>query len=332
MLPQPPDGFQDDAQADNLLNRFVFGKSFDSPTPLPKRVDPQKVNDFLSEVLESDDLAHPHLSRIGQLMRFYDIQSLTNQLPRFLDRNEGDKLALFDRSRTVVALLGDMGNEAEQAQASEYYRYLMTHILASDHFEHLIDLFFHLPEKAEPVWASDPIKREIKALEPKIQTDEDAEVHYYELQDILEDRLPTIQKAKKKKHDALNAKDANRQRQDYGHFYLELERTAYIDTPSWGVMMLQRECNASRPEELAEVFKHGLDLIMSRAKARRSLDAGDTDDLKTYVTRCARAIEFYGGTLSEDQAKYAEKYAHPEQNDVLYWEPEDAKTPAGSGS
>ena len=90
------------------------------------------------------------------------------------------------------------------------------------------------------------------------------------------------------------------------------------------MMALQRECNAARPEDFAERFSHSLDLIMSQA-AHRQLADGDLDDLKIYVTSCARAVEFYHGKLNDKQTECAEKHKNKDQNDILYWEPEESK-------
>ena len=86
-------------------------------------------------------------------------------------------------------------------------------------------------------------------------------------------------------------------------------------------MMLQRDCNAGNPADLAASFSHVLDLIMSPASVPgpggQRLEA---DDLNACTTGCARAIEFYRGTLTEPQTLFVQKHSVPNQADVLYWD------------
>jgi hypothetical protein len=323
MLPEPPDGYQDELRARDLLNRFVNGGQYEGLVALPKRVEPSVVDDFVRVTLDRQELRERQVARCGELMRFYDLRGRAGQVPRLLDRGEKDA-ALFQRSMAAVAILGDLGDDALQAQAADYYRHLAGHRLAAEFRPRLVDLFFHLPEPADPKWISEPFEARAKALEPKIDADEDAAVEYYALRDLLDDRLQRVLKARQRKHEILKLADPKRRRVELIRCYVRLEKNAYVDLRTWAMMILQRECNATKPEELAERFGHALDLIRSEA-TRRRLTGGDLDDLKAYVTSCARGVEFYRGTLTEEQADYAGQHHKKEQNDLLYWEPEESK-------
>ncbi len=323
MLPKPPDDYQDKNEAKALLDRFVNGGRYERLTGLPKRADPAVVDEFLQKVLDSSEIKDGQLARAGELMRFYDLRAGAKQIAARLDRKEKD-LPLFERSMSAVAILGDLGDDALQDQAAQYYQYLSSHRFADQFYGRLIDLFFHLPAAADPKSISEPIEARVKSLEPRIESDQDAAVAYYALKDLLDDRLPTVLKAKQRKHAIVKTPDTPRRRLDLARWYLGLERNAFVDLRAWAMMTLQRECNAGKPEELAERFSHSLDMIMSEA-SRRHLAGGDVDDLKIYVTSCARAVEFYGGTLSEKQAAYAKEHMKKDQSDILYWEPEESK-------
>jgi hypothetical protein len=323
MLPKPPDDYQDESQAKALLDRFVNGGTYEGLTRLPKRAAPPLVDEFLGKTLDSSEIKDRQLSRCGELMRFYDLRAGAKQIAGRLDRKEKD-LPLFERSMSALAILGDLGDDALQDQAAQYYQYLSSHRVADQCYGRLVDLFFHLPAAADPKSISEPIEARVKSLEPKIESDQDSAVVYYALKDLLDDRLPTVVKAKQRKHAILKTPDTPRRRLDLARWYLGLERNAYVDLRTWAMMMLQRECNAGKPEELAERFSHSLDLIMSEA-SRRHVSGGDVDDLKSYVTSCARAVEFYGGALNEKQAAYAEEHKKKDQSDILYWEPEESK-------
>ncbi len=327
MLPKPPNGYLLKDQAASLLRRFVMGAEMDAPTPLPKRTDPAQADEFLRTTLDDGGLKNRHIARCGELMRFFDLRARAPQLQKFLDRSERE-LAPYHRSITAVTLLGDLGDDAGQDFALQYYQRLVGHRLAPENYESLIDLFFHLPPKADPKWLSEPIQARMDGLKPKIEQDTDAAVEYYRLEDLLKDRLPTVVGAKKKRHDIADLKALPRRRQELIRCYLWLEKSAYVNLRIWAMMLLQRDCNAGQPADLAVEFQHAFQLIIDRAAKLGSMSPGDEEDVKKYATSCVRALRFYGGQLTEDQAKFAEKHEKADQNDVLYWEPEQA--PGGS--
>ena len=324
MLPKPPDGYQDRSAAESLLQRFISSGDYDMPVALPKRVDPAQAGQFVEDVFNADELTDRIISRCGELMRFYDLRGQAKPLPKYLKRDE-QELEDFARSVTIVALLADLGDKPLQKEAVEYFQYLVKHKQASDAYPRLIDLFFHLPEDADPKWASDPIEKQMQDAKSKMDDDEDAEVRFYTLEDLLNDRLPTVLKARQVKYKILGLEAAPRRRLELVQLYLEMERNAYVDLHTWSMMMLQRECNEAGPPDLAERFQHGFGLIMSRGTSRQQMSPDDREDLKKYVTRGARGVEFYGGTLDEKQTEFADENQNEQQTDVLYWEPQENK-------
>jgi len=328
MLPEPPDGYQDKKFAEPLLNRFVKGGQYEGLVALPKRADPTFVDEFVKKTLEGDELDDRQVSRCGELMRFYALNERVEQLPKLLDKRERQAPQL-ERSLTAVALLGDLGDDAQQKQAADYYAHLTGHYLAPQYYARLVDLFFHLPEGADEQMIARPISTKMSSLQPKIESDEDAAVAYYELEDLQNDRLPTVLQAKKRKHELLKLKDMKRKRRDAGRCYLRFDRNAYVDLRTWAAMILQLDCKATEPPQLATAFSDGFELLRTSATRKGVLAPGDKQDLKKYVTSCARAVEFYHGQLNEEQSEYAKEHCNAEQNDILYWEPEESKEATG---
>jgi len=322
MLPKPPSGYLERSPADATLNQFVYAGYRDGPVALPKRADPAQVDEFVKKVLDDDQLTNRQLSQSGELLRFFDLRPRVERLPKLLDRREREDDQV-ERSITALALLGDLGNDAQQQQAAEYYKAFVARPVAEPRFARLVDLFFHLPEKADPKWIGDVLDAKRKALEPDIKTNTDAEVAYHAVKDLKESRLALIVDAKKRKHELLGTKDPKRLRQDLARCYLGLEVFPHVRMHQWAALVLQHECNAADPPELADVFSRLLDMFLSTGSIAAADGATlDDDERKACVTSCARALEFYLGQPNEKQAAFVEKNQSPDQNNLLHWEPE----------
>lgn len=317
MLPKPPEGYLSKDEADVRLEQFLSAGKYDAPR-LPKRAEPAHVDEFVRKVLDRKELRPRDMARVGELMRFFDLRGCCGNVLKWLDRREA-KPEDLPKPMTAVAILGDMGTDDQQAQAAKYYQHLAAHRFAEQHFGPLLDLFFHLPPNANPKWIIEPIDEKLAALEPKIESDQDAAVAYYELKDFKQARWPAVEAAKKRRHELLKLADANRRRQELARCYLGFEGRPYADFERWGMMMLQRDCAATEPAQLVKVFLHEMNLLMSRG-TRPDLPAHEAEDLKKYTTRCARAIAFYLGMLDDKQAEFAAKHENRDQDDVLYWD------------
>lgn len=329
MLPKPPDGYQEEKHARPLLDRFVNGGKYEGLTGLPKRVDPKLADEFVEETLKKGgDLTDRQVSRCGELMRFYALRGRCAQLPDVLNRAERD-VKHFMRSITALALLGDMGEPAQHNLITSYYAYLVGHRMGPSRYAQLLDLFFYMPENADEKVIIGPIQARMDALKPKINSDENAAVEYYYLEDLLNDRAESIRQARKRRFAILGTQDHERRRRDLGRSYLRFDRSPYVDLRMWAVTLLQMDCAEHDPPDLAAAFSNGFDLIMASATRKGMLQPGDEQDLAKYVTSCARAVEFYHGKLTQPQREYAEQNQSPEQNDVLYWEPEESKAATG---
>ncbi len=318
MLPQPPSGYLTKSEADTRLEQYLSAGKYDDPH-MPKRAEPAHVDEFVRKVLERKELGPRHMARVGELMRFYVLRARVEHVLRWLNRRES-KAEELPRSITAVAIVGDLGNDDQQAQAAKYYQHLLAHRFADQHFGPLIDLFFHLPASADPKSVSAALDRRMAALEPKIESDREATVAYYELKDFKQARWVAVQAARQRGQEMLKLADPGRRRQELTRCYLGYERRPYVDFERWGMMMTQRECAEGEPAQIADVFLNEFKLLMTRG-ARPELPAHEAEDLKKYTTRCARAVAFYGAQLDDQQAAFATKNENAHQDDVLYWEP-----------
>ncbi len=326
MLPKPPHGYLESSKAKDLLDRFVNGGEYEGLTGLPKGVDPKQAADFVRSVLQNSpgSLKEGQLVRCGELARFHCLGSAIGDMANHLDRDEKENVH-FARSMAAIAVMADLGDDALQDTATKYYGHLLGHRLADQFYERLIDLFFHLPESADPKVLTQPIKAAMEKAKPDIESDQDAAVSYYQHQDWLNDRVPTVLKARETKQKIVKYGKGRRQRGELIRLYLCYARSAYVDLSTWAMMMLQRDCKEANPPELGEAFVRGFDLIVAEASRKGALSGGDRDDLKTYVTGCARGVEFYQERLNEEQAKFASKHQNQDQYNVLWWEPESSE-------
>jgi hypothetical protein len=323
MLPKPPDGYLPKDEALSILDRFVNGDKYSSLTGLPKRAEPAHVDEFVRKTLEAKELKLRQIQRCGILMRFYDLRQRTVQLLKFLEPPPGPPPRIFPNALiTLVAIgiVGDMGDPAQQQKAADAYKVVLADPnLPNNTYEQAVDTFFYLPQNADPKMVSGPIEDKVKALQPKAASDDDVAVQFYALEDLGSQRLQTVIKAKKRKHEIAAIPDVHKRRQEIGRCYLLLERYPYVDMQTWAWMMIQRDCNANDPPDIAAEFVQGFDLIRSQA-AKRALAPGDEKDLNGFVTRCAHGVEFYLGKLNPDQMKYWREHNNPEQVDVLHWD------------
>jgi len=322
MLPKPSDGYLDRPKADAVLTRFVFGTRKDGPVLLPKRAEPAQVDEFLAKALQADSPTSRQVSKAGDLMRFFDLRGRAEQVARLLNQRERERDEVL-RSIAAIAIVGDLGPPPAQQKAGDYYRQLAARDLAEPFYEQLVDLFFYLPEPADPKWITDPIDRKRAKLEPDVPNNVDAEVAYKKLGHLKENRLNRILKAKQRRHQILAGRDAARRRHDLARCYLRLEQHAHADLRGWAAMVCQRECNEGKPADLAEAFSHMLDLLMAPASVPGP--AGQRlapEDEKVCIISCARAVGFYEGTLTQPQAEFADAHRNVNQSDILYWGPE----------
>lgn len=317
MLPQPPDGYMNDDQAREKLNAFFNAAKYD-PVVLPKRCNPATADAFVKEMLDQEKLSLARLIRTGTLMGFYDLRDRAEQLVRHFERRVLDEKA-YDRALQAIGLAGAFGPPPVGGRAMEAYKTVLGRELTDPQMAAAIDTFFRLPAEADAAWVTDALDQRSADLKPRIDADSEAAVSYYQIEDWKEDRLPSVLKACKYRDAALGHKPLERRVKDYARAYIGLEVNAYADLRFWGVMMLQRECNAAEPAKIAAALTEALDLLMNRAGPTEKMPPGDKKDLAGYTTRLTRAIDFYGGILTPEQKKFADENQR-EQSDVLHWD------------
>jgi len=326
MLPQPPNGYLDKASADHALLTFLKAKKFDMPTPLPKRVEPRQAGEFASKALEKDALTPPEAGRLSELVRFFNLRQTAPTLAQRLNRRESGE-AEWQRALVFTTLLADVGDDTQARQAAEYLRYLAGTRTASEAPEQIIGAYFALPAGADPKIVTDLLDAEQQKAQAAGAQDEDASRRAAEMQSLKSDRFARVERARKRKFEILALKDPARRRSQLARVYLELEVYPTTSMQPWSLMMLQRECDEGTPAELAAVFGEILDLMRMPAGVVGPTGEKPTGEEEVgLLTRCVRAIEFYLGSLTEEQQKFVDsKKDFPrEQDDVLWWELEPA--------
>ncbi len=318
MLPKPPNGYLPADNADIDLQQFVFAKHFDMPAPLPKRAEPKQVDEFVRKQLKDMPSTPMRAGRLGELTRFFDLRGVAPLVADKLNKKEsGEKDWL--RAVILTGLLADIGDDKQAAQATDYAKYLAGRPAAADAPDQLIGLWFSLPQNADAKFVTDLIDAESK----KAGATPDGIARKAELAAHMTNLLPRVERARKRKFEILGIKDAKRRRSELARVYLELEVYPLTAMHAWSVMMLQRECNDSKPEDLADTFAQILNLMMSPAGVIGASGVKlAADEEPGILTRDVRAIEFYLGKLTDPQRDFFEKKgSHRDQDDMLWWEP-----------
>ncbi len=323
MLPKPPNGYLETDAAKTALHHYVRGGKFDLPTPLPKRANPSEVADFVDEALDAKELPPRHAGRLGQLIRFFDLRDTVTKLSKKI--NERDTSAdAWLRILYLAAALADVGDAAHGAEAAGIVQRLSGRSYAAEHLESLIDVYLTLPQRTDRKVVAGAIEAEQKKVEPKRATDPEADRRYLELESLKTDRLVRVERARKRKFEILDIKDDRRRCEEVARVYLELQVFPTTSMKVWSVSRLQRECNSASPDVLAGVFSRLLDHLSSPAGLAGPTGGKLTDeDVPGVMTRCAHAIEFYLGKLTDAQLEFIEKKGGLRtQEDELWWEVE----------
>ncbi|MBX3394923.1 MAG: hypothetical protein KF841_06110 [Phycisphaerae bacterium] len=316
MLPKPPKGYLERSKADTVLQHYIMASRFDGPEPLPKTADPSQVNAWIQKTLEAESPKSRHVAKCMRLMRFFDLRSHAELVTKWMQRRDSEPDE-YNRAIVSLTILAEFGDDALAAKANEYYQHLAGKPSVDQRFEQMIDVYFYLSDKSDQKWIVDPLEKKMKVLEPNVENSVDTQVAYLKLKNYRDDRLPRILEAKARRHEILKIADAKRRRQEVVRLYLGLETYAHVDFRNWAVMILQRDCNATTPDELSAAFMLMLDAMMSTT----AVEGLEEEDKKGCVTSCARAVEFYGGQLNEKQSEFVKKN-HQDQADMLYWETE----------
>ncbi|MEM1436601.1 MAG: hypothetical protein AAGG11_21300 [Pseudomonadota bacterium] len=319
MLPVPPDGFLEQRPAQQALLAFVLSGDFDMPVALPKRANPEDAADFVGRMLDGEELDYQEISRLGIVMRFFDLRqhsgAVAAQALRTIEERDD-----WERAASALMIYCDlMYPQIAAPRLVEFYFELAAHPECL--LTRLIDLSFHLPDNVDPTVTTQLLERRMQALEPAVEREEDdALVEYYRLEDLRDDRLVSVLKARSGKTEIAGTTELRRQRQLLTLRYLQLERNPYLDLPAWAALMLQRDSNETSPEQLATSMSENLDIVIARAKKQEPLSEDDQKDAGKYLTRCARAVQFYGGTLTDEQGDYVDRCYNEEQTDLLHWD------------
>ncbi|BBO79667.1 hypothetical protein DSCO28_02330 [Desulfosarcina ovata subsp. sediminis] len=319
MLPVPPQGYLGKSEAMREMFAFINAGDVDMPVPLPKRAYPRHAAEFVAKMLESDALVDREINQLGVIMRFFDLREQVSGLERHLLRKVTDRND-WECAVSALTIYCDL-TSPQLAEPGMVNRYQLLAVDASRVLPRLVDLTFHLPDNIDTTIVRDVLLDGMKHFEPAVKREEDdALVEFYALEDLRDDRLTSVIQAKAGKTEIFNTSDLRKQRQLITLLYLQLVRNPYLDLPTWAAMMLQRDCNQSEPEQLAEAMSENLDMIITRAKKQEPLSEDDLKDAGKYLTRCARTVTFYGGVLTDEQSAYLERCYNSGQVDLLHWE------------
>jgi hypothetical protein len=207
------------------------------------------------------------------------------QLP---DRRERKPEELW-RSIECLCAAGDLGDDAQRAQAAKYYDFILKHSAAEQMAHEVIRAYFHLDEQVtdQPVaeWLDGLLaKRRGKGAEDE-QSDE-----YYAVRSHRDNTLPTMKDARTLRLKIEKEKDDLARASAIARTYIGLDDPGGVDWPKWAGFEL-----------MAEVERSGdRNVVAGLRAALKAIPEGEQKQFVEYArARAARAIAFLGGKLMD---------------------------------
>lgn len=293
------------------LEEFVFHPDQFAKEAIPRRLQPGDVANFLMARLDATSPLGA-LQQAEKLIDFYDLNEVAAFLRRFLT---GRETSPEERKRAIVIArtIARSGAPEDRHFAASYLNFLVQRATAAE-LPGLVSIY----EALGPEGDSQPIRAAANGLLSAGPAPADAK----NLQTLINMTLPRAEQANTMKGRIL-AMPGRQQRIDGEvKVYLALLVGYPEYLPGWAARRLRRETWGENPAdqtvrnpdrrravEVADAFRRVIPLV----EGNRAFD----DHVKSLKrVTCLRAIDFFGGTLSNSE--YKEMHADPtRQFDIL---------------
>jgi hypothetical protein len=305
-MPRP--AYLNEGEARKTLDGYVFARDASEAGLVPQNVDPAFVPKYLEEVV-IDKLPPERMWRIREIMDSFDTQDSLRLFDPYLDRTE-TKPPLFRRSVCCVLTKAEVGRDDQRAESLEYYGHLLHHRLARGEFQQLISCYAAFLPDPKPESPEGPIAKLMEELEPKAKTDYQADVELDDLDALRYNELPLATRAGEQKQRILRIDDPLRRDLELVRFYLGLDtdNSPYVDP--WVERLLRRDGRA----DPATVVK-----ALRETMTGRHFKPADKAEEKYLRVRALRAIDYFEGELTADEAKLLKDNSRREPPSPLSW-------------
>ena len=293
------------------LEEFVFHPDQFAKEAIPRRLQPGDVASVLMTRLDGSTPLDA-LQQAEKVIDFYDLNEVAAYLRRFLDGREAGP-DQRKRSIVITRTIARSGSPEDRRFAAGYLGFLVQRATAAELLG-LVSIY----EALGPEGDSQPLRAAASGLLAAGPSPTDAKA----LQTLLNMTIPRAEQANTMKSRILAMPDRAQRIDGEVKVYLALLVGYPEYLPGWAARRLRRETWGDNPAdqtvrnpdrrrstEVADAFRRVIPVV----EANRAFD----DHIKSLKrVSCLRAIDFFGGALSN--AEYKEMHADPSrQFDVL---------------
>lgn len=301
--------YLDQAKADEELRSYIFEIRYGRKT-VPTKVDPKYVEEFLRREM-SRKKGPASFQRARRVVDYYDRRSVVDHFRKMLKKREQDSRE-FEQSCSCVSILADAGDEANNKAANAYFDYLVGLRLANENYDVLVETLETLNEGASEKALAERLAREMKALEPRAQTDPAADDEKERVDQYLNNDLPEVLDLNKVRADTLKISPVARRVDRLCRIYAGWEYDNNEELEWWSARWIRRDAKAGSHAAALEAFRK---IVAEVTKAKLPKTEEDY-----YLVRCFHAIVFLGGALTPQERRVLDK-ANADQIDILYKKP-----------
>lgn len=282
---------------------FIFHSDEYSRELIPRQLNIAEVVMFIESRIDNSTRLVP-LQQAEKLVDFYDLQEVLPHFERLLNRREASNTDLM-RSAIEVRIVARVGTRAASDFAGAYYLYLAQRADTTALLDLLISVYEALGSAADPRPLAGAIAQRLQTLEPQVKTNPDLIHEFQTLERLSAYTLPRAVQANQAKDRVRSILNPAQRIEEEVNIYLGLKPGFPEILPAWAARQLRREVWADRPEqqtvradsparrsELVAAFRAAL----GRVEGNQTMPQGQKDFI---VGSCLRAVEFFGGALSE---------------------------------
>jgi hypothetical protein len=285
------------------IETFIFHPDQFGKELIPRRQNPQDLIKFISERVNRSTPIDA-LRQTEKVVDLYDLQELAPYFQSMLDQREAQPDD-FLRSILFLRMLARIGLPPEREYARRYFQYLISRATTTESFTELVTAYEALGSGADPAPLAAAIARKVATLDPaNPQSVHEAQT----LNNLGQLTLPRITAFNQEKDRVSNipARPARVDREI--DLYLGL-RPSYPGMAAFAARRLRREVWSEQPPQQiyrADSTRRKQDLAAAfrAAMSRVALADGLPDSARKIMLRaCVRAIDFFGGELTESDKK-----------------------------
>lgn len=284
---------------------FVFHSDEYSRDLIPRRLNTAEVAMFIESRIDNSTRLVP-LQQAEKLVDFYDLQEVVPHFERLLNRQETTATDLT-RSAIEVRIVARVGTPAACEFARAYYSYLAQRAETTALLDLLISVYEALGSAADPKPLAAAISQRLQTLEPQVKAHPDLIHEVQALERMSNYTLPRTVQANQAKDRVRSIQNPAQRIEEEINIYLGLKPGFPEILPAWAARRLRREIWADHPEqqtvradnparrsEIVAAFRAAL----GRIESNQTMPQTQKDFL---VGSCLRAVEFFGGALSEPE-------------------------------